>query len=198
MDKTNSLQRGPFKRARRFLARFGSAQRGAAAVEFAFVAAPFLGMLFAVLELGMVFLVSTTLQNAADSASRKIRTGELQASGGTRATFKDAICADMSWLGSDCATNLKVDVQTYTNFDALMEADPNNPGSKRLRPPTVTGGVVQEGAWQPGGAEAIVLVRAYYSWTLITPLLNAGLPNLGNSKRLISTTVAFRNEPWGT
>lgn len=192
MNATNPLQR-----ARSFLSRFGSARRGATAVEFAFVALPFLTLLFAVLELGMVFLVSTTLQNAADAAGRKIRTGELQAEGGTRATFKSAICGDMAWLGSDCATNLTVDVQTYDNFDDLMVVDPVT-GARTLRGPTITNGAVQEGAWAPGGAEDIVLVRAYYSWTLFTPLLNSGLPNLGNSKRLISTTVTFRNEPWGS
>jgi Flp pilus assembly protein TadG len=187
----------PFLRARSFLARFGSARRGATAVEFAFVALPFLTLLFAVLELGMVFLVSTTLQNAADAAGRKIRTGELQAGSGTRATFKSAICADMAWLGSDCASNLKVDVQTYANFDALMEVDEET-GESSLRGPTIANGEVQDGAWEPGGAEDIVLVRAYYSWTLFTPLLNSSLPNLGNNKRLISTTVTFRNEPWGS
>jgi Flp pilus assembly protein TadG len=187
----------PFQRARSFLARFGSARRGATAVEFAFVALPFLTLLFAVLELGMVFLVSTTLQNAADAAGRKIRTGELQNSGGTRATFKSAICADMAWLGSDCANNLKVEVQKYANFDAMMEVDEET-GESSLRGPTITNGEIQDGAWEPGGAEDIILVRAYYSWTLFTPLLNTGLPNLGNSKRLISTTVTFRNEPWGS
>ena len=186
----------PLQRARRFLARFGSARRGATAVEFAFVALPFLTLLFAVLELGMVFLVSTTLQNAADAAGRQIRTGELQNSGGTRATFKNAICADMAWLGSDCANNLTVDVRTYANFDSMMTTDAS--GNRVMAGPTVTNGVVQEGLWEPGGAEDIVLVRAYYSWTLFTPLLNSGLKNLGNNKRLISTTVAFRNEPWGS
>jgi Flp pilus assembly protein TadG len=183
-------------RARGFLARFGSARRGSTAVEFAFVALPFLTMLFAVLELGMVFLVSTTLQNAADAAGRQIRTGELQNSGGTRQTFKDAICADMSWLGSDCASNLTVDVQTYANFDSMMTTDAS--GNRVMAGPTITNGVVEEGQWEPGGAEDIVLVRAYYSWTLFTPLLNSGLKNLGNNQRLISTTVTFRNEPWGT
>jgi Flp pilus assembly protein TadG len=186
----------PLQRARRFLRRFGSARRGATAVEFAFVALPFLTLLFAVLELGMVFLVSTTLQNAADAAGRKIRTGELQSSGGNRASFKSAICADMSWLGSDCASNLTVDVRTFANFDSMMTTDGS--GNRVLAGPTVTNGVVQEGQWLPGNAEDIVLVRAYYSWTLFTPLLNSGLANIGANKRLISTTVAFRNEPWGT
>lgn len=195
MNATNPLQRASSTRLRRFLARFGSHRRGATAVEFAFVALPFLTLLFAVLELGMVFLVSTTLQNAADAAGRKIRTGELQASGGNRASFKAAICADMSWLGSDCASKLTVDVRTFTNFDSMMTTQN---GQRVMAGPTVTNGVVQEGQWLPGNAEDIVLVRAYYTWTLFTPLLNSGLANIGNNKRLISTTVTFRNEPWGT
>lgn len=178
----------PTFRARRFLLRFAGARSGSAAVEFAFVALPFLALLFAVLELGMVFLVSTTLQNAADAAGRKIRTGELQAAGGTAATFKAAICADMSWLGSDCATNLTVDVRTFTTFAAVTASDPVTDGA--IDPTKTT--------FQPGNAEDIVLVRAYYSWTLFTPLLNSGLKSLSNGKRLISTTVTFRNEPWGT
>ncbi|HYE47586.1 MAG TPA: TadE/TadG family type IV pilus assembly protein [Caulobacter sp.] len=157
-------------------------------MEFAFVALPFLTLLFAVLELGMVFLVSTTLQNAADAAGRKIRTGELQASGGNAASFKESICADMSWLGSDCASNLTVDVRTFATFDDIAAANPVTNGA--IDPTKVT--------WQPGDAEDIVLVRAYYTWTLFTPLLNSGLQTLSNGKRLISTTVTFRNEPWGT
>lgn len=196
MNPTSPLQRGPFGRLKRFLGRFGAHRRGSTAVEFAFVALPFLTLLFAVLELGMVFLVSTTLQNAADSASRKIRTGELQSSGGTPQTFKAAICADMAWLGSDCSSNLAVDVRTYTNFDSM--ATQNAAGNWVLAGPTVTNGVVQDGSWDTGDAEEIVLVRAYYTWTLFTPLLNSGLATIGNNKRLISTTVTFRNEPWGS
>jgi Flp pilus assembly protein TadG len=178
----------PFLRAQRLTRRFLAERRGSAAVEFAFVALPFLTLLFAVLELGMVFLVSTTLQNAADAAGRKIRTGELQATSGTAATFKAAICAEMTWLGSDCSTNLLIDVRTYSNFTSVVFADP------------VTNGVVDptKTQFQPGNAEDIVVVRVYYVWTLFTPLLNTCLKTLSGGKRLISSTVTFRNEPWAT
>jgi Flp pilus assembly protein TadG len=177
-----------FSGARRFLTRFQRERGGAAAVEFAFVALPFLTLLFAVLELGMVFLVSTTLQNAADAAGRKIRTGELQAAGGTETTFKNAICSDMAWLGSDCAANLTVDVRTFTSFASSKVDDPVTDGEIDLTKTT----------FKPGNAEDIVLVRAYYNWTLFTPLLNQGLSPMKNGKRLISTTVTFRNEPWAS
>ncbi len=42
-----------------------------------------------------------------------------------------------------------------------------------------------------------MLVRAYYTWTLVLPVLNAGLQTAGVAgKRLISTATSFRNEPY--
>jgi hypothetical protein len=41
-----------------------------------------------------------------------------------------------------------------------------------------------------------VLVRVFYPWTLITPVLEPGLPNLGPNQRLLATAIAFRNENW--
>ena len=54
----------------RLLLRFGKRDEGAAAVEFAIVAAPFIAMLFAILETALVFFAGQTLETAAaDSAS---------------------------------------------------------------------------------------------------------------------------------
>jgi len=168
------------------LTRFGAARQGSAAVEFAMVATPFLGLLFGVLELGLVFMVSTTLDNAIDTASRKIRTGELQTTGGTASTFKTAICSEMSWLGSSCSSNLHIDVRTFPKFADVVITDPTTDGAFD---DTKT-------AFTPGGSGAIVLVRAYYEWTLITPSLNTGLQTLSGGKRLIAATATFRTEPY--
>jgi Flp pilus assembly protein TadG len=170
------------------LTRFGAARQGSAAVEFAMVATPFLALLFGVLELGLVFMVSTTLDNAVDAASRKIRTGELQTTGGTAATFKTAVCEEMSWLGSGCSSSLHVDVRTFPKFADVEITDPT------------TDGVFDDAktAFTPGGSEAIVLVRVYYEWTLITPSLNTGLQSLSDGKRLIAATATFRTEPYAS
>ena len=44
----------------------------------------------------------------------------------------------------------------------------------------------------------IVLVRIFYPYSLYTPLLDPGLPNLGATQRLLTSAVAFRNENWAT
>ena len=169
-----------------FLRRFARARRGSAAVEFAFVAAPFVALVFAIIELGLVFLVQTSLDNAISDTARLIRTGELQASSGTATTFKAAICDNMSWLGNGCASNLNIDVRVFTSFAGQTPPNPAASGT------FVTTGLT----FSPGVGRDIVLVRGFYQWDLITPLLNDGLVNLGGSKRLITSTVTFRNEPF--
>lgn len=168
-------------RTQRLLARFARARGGATTVEFAFVAIPFLLLIFAIIELGLVFLVSLTLENAVIDTGRQIRTGELQTAGGTAATFKTAMCKKMSWVGASCATALSIDVRTFSGFSssgsALNALKPNTP------------------CWDPGGPGSIVMVRAYYSWPLITPLLQTGLQASGG-KRLILAAAAFSNEPY--
>ena len=169
------------RRLGRLVARFGRARDGATTIEFAFVAIPFLLLIFAIIELGLVFLVSVTLENAVIDTGRTIRTGEVQTSGGTAATFKTAMCAQMSWVGASCSSALSIDVRTFTGFSttgsALSAAKPATP------------------CWDPGGPGSIVLVRAYYNWPLITPLMQTGLQSAGG-KRMIAAASSFSNEPY--
>ena len=178
----------PIANFRRLLRRLVKDERGGEAIEFAVVAAPFIALVFAMLELGMVFMISTTLENATDEVSRQIRTGALQTSGGSAASFKTAICNEMSWMGASCAANLNVDVRTFTSFSG--QSTPGNP---------VAGGTANPAkfCWDPGGAGSVVLIRAYYTYTLIVPVLNVGLQTDGaTGKRLINTATSFRNEPY--
>ncbi|MCC7266816.1 MAG: pilus assembly protein [Caulobacteraceae bacterium] len=175
--------------------RFRRAESGSTAVEFGLVALPFFLLVWAIIELGMVFFVDVTLDNAVGRMARQIRTGEFQSEGGTAETFKAAICSRMLWLQAGCASALKVDVRTFELFEDVKDA-----------PPTTTdpaGGADPEfneanSCFQPGGPTNIVLVRAFYEWTLYTPLLNSSLVNLGNNKRLLTSVTVFRNEPYGS
>lgn len=174
--------------AKSLLSRFRRNRDGATAVEFAIVATPFLALIFGILDLGLVFLVSTTLENAVDEASRTIRTGELQTAGGTATTFKTAVCNEMSWLGSGCSEAVHVDVRTFPTFADVNFTDPTTNGAFDESKTT----------FATGGSEAIVLVRVYYEWGLIAPLMNPGLKNLANGSRMISATSTFRTEPYAS
>ena len=62
----------------RCLRRFARRQDGAAAVEFAFIAVPFLALLFAILETALVFFAGQSLESAVADTGRLIMTGQAQ------------------------------------------------------------------------------------------------------------------------
>lgn len=174
---------------------FARAQDGATAVEFALVVIPFLALLMGIMELGLIFFASITLENAVSVASRDIRTGEVKApaaaSGESAAleSFRTSVCNEMSWLKTQCSANLTVDVRTFNDFQNVTLPNP-----------------VVAGAWNPGalnfktgGPSTIVLVRAYYKWNLIAPMMNQGLQKVTNSgQALLVSTATFRTEPYPT
>jgi len=78
------------RRMRRYLKN----REGTAAIEFAILAIPFFMLLFAILELAIVFFINSTLNHSVSEASRQIRTGNFQ-SCGTKEKFKELVCANM-------------------------------------------------------------------------------------------------------
>lgn len=172
------------------LASFASANGGASAVEFAIISIPFLALLFAIFELGAMFVASTSIDAATESAARQIRTGQLQSGASNNAAgFKTLVCNGISWISSsDCAANMSLDVRTFSSFTAVTATTP------------VKNGAIDQSqlTFNAGNSCDIVLVRAFYPWTLLAPTLEPGLPNLNGTQRLLVATVAFRNENWAS
>ena len=153
------------------------------------VALPFLMLICGILEISMIYLVSTTLENATSDVARQIRTGQLQTAGGaTSTTFISSICGELSWLGSRCTSNLYVDVRTFANFSSVNQPSPIQNGQINQNNLTFT----------PGAAGDIVLVRAFYQWKLFSPLIDQMSASLNGGSTLITATAAFKNEPYGT
>ncbi|EJL27990.1 Flp pilus assembly protein TadG [Caulobacter sp. AP07] len=159
--------------------RFARAEDGATAVEFAFVAIPFFGLIFAILELGLVFLVSITLENALMNLDRQIRTGEFKQDA---SAFKTAVCAQMPVPATSCEAAITLDVRVLPAFT----------GATALKRPPAGGA-----CWNPGGANSIILVRGYYKWPIITPLLQGAVAG-ADGNREITFAALFRNEPYDT
>ena len=80
-----------FTRAlKRVLRRYRRAEGGVSAIEFGFVAAPFLWMLCAVFETGLMLFAEYIIENGTAQAGRLIRTGQVQTQGLSQSAFKSS------------------------------------------------------------------------------------------------------------
>jgi len=168
--------------------RFVHDQNGASAVEFAMVAAPFLALIFAILQTALVFFASQVLETAGADSARLIMTGQAQTKGWSQTAFKDAVCARIYGL-FDCAGGLYVDVKTYSAFGSINNSQLPVDASGNLQTGSFT--------YQPGGPGDIVVVRLIYQWPVYLSLLGFNLSNAAAGSRVLMSTVAFRNEPYG-
>jgi Flp pilus assembly protein TadG len=167
------------------LSRFKKAKSGATVIEFAMVAMPFFLLLYAIFDIALIFFASTTLENGVVAAARKIRTGEAQTTGMTAANFRTLVCQQINML-LGCDGRLGIDVRKYTGFNAAqfqpaLDQDGNMTGQMK---------------WEPGSAGDVVVVRAFYTWPMLTPVVGAQFSNMAGGHRLLETGIAFRNEPF--
>jgi len=173
-------------RARTFcaLAQFTWCERGATAVEFALVAAPFLALLIAVLETLLVFFAQQVLQTATTEASRLIMTGQAQTAGTTAAQFQADVCADTAAFFT--CSGIYVNVQTFTSFSSVSMLNPLQNGN-------FNSGSMNYGTGGPGDIE---LVQVFYQWPVVLGPLGFNLSNMSGNNRLLVATAVFRNEPY--
>lgn len=160
-------------------------QDGVAAIEFAFVATPFLALLCAILQTAMVFFAGQVLQTAAAASARLIMTGQAQNAGYNQAAFRQMVCGNIYGL-FNCNGGLYVDVAKYTSFSGISTAPPID----------ANGNLINNFGYAPGGPGDIVVVRLMYEWPVYVPLLGLNLSNMSGNQRLLVATVAFQNEPY--
>jgi Flp pilus assembly protein TadG len=160
-------------------------QDGATAVEFGLVVAPFLALVFAIMETAIVFFAGQALETAAADSARLIMTGQAQSAGYNQAAFKTAVCNRIYGL-FNCAGGLYIDVKNYTSFASISTAMP------------ITGGKFDPTnfGYTPGGPGDIVVVRLMYQWPVYVSLLGLNLSDITGGNRLLMATYAFRNEPY--
>jgi Flp pilus assembly protein TadG len=172
--------------AGRAIGRLVRQQDGAAAVEFGLVAAPFLALLFAIMETALVFFAGQTLETAVADSARLIMTGQAQTQGFDATAFKNAVCGKIYGL-FDCQSGLYVDVQSFSAFSSVSNGNTSPVSNGNFTPPN---------NYSPGGPGDIVLVRLFYQWPVYVSLLGLNLSNMSGNNRLLTATAVFRNEPY--
>ncbi|MCC5982557.1 MAG: pilus assembly protein [Oceanicaulis sp.] len=169
---------------RRLSERLRRDRKGATAVEFAIVALPFFALMAAIMETALVFFATIMMEHGLAQSAREIRTGQLQVSGGSAASFRDTLCSRTGPI-IDCG-RVEFDVRTLASFGGAPGLPLDGDGQ-------LDGNAM---GFAPGDAGDIVMVRAFYEWQLIMPNLGLGLSNMSGNKRLLTATIAFRNEPF--
>jgi len=162
-------------------------RRGAAIIEFAFVAAPLMALLMAITVTSTVYFAQAGLETATEAASRVLMTGTAQSGGYGATQFKQAACNALPPYMS-CA-NLLVDVQSASSFSAINTAAPSITFGSN-------GNVSNSFSYSPGNAGDIVIIRLMYIWKVPTGPLGFNLATLGNGQRLLMATSVAKTEPF--
>jgi hypothetical protein len=173
------------REALRRIAGFGRDPSGASALEFAIVAFPLLMLLFASLEVGLMYSANFTLESAAAHGARLIRTGQAQNQEFDAGDFRDEVCSHLSSMLS--CSKLMLDVRRFDNFSE----------SELTEPLDADGNMKTSFSYDPGVGGDVVIVRAFYPWELPGRLPSiVSLSNISDGTRLLIATSAFRNEPF--
>lgn len=175
------------------LKRFGRDERGVTVVEFAALATPFFMLMFAIIETALIFWTNQVLEESLSEASRSILTGRAVTLYNDAATrtgqFRDAVCTRAPTL-LDC-NKLTIDVRSYASFEAAKT------GTSGSNP--ISGGALNTSGFgynsqpQPG---QIVVVRAVLEYRILLNQWNGALVNIGQGRRAILASSAFRTEPY--
>lgn len=150
------------------------------------VVLPFCIMIFAILEVALIFTLDSVLENAAIETGRLVRTGQASAQGMTADQFKTQLCNRMSIFSGDCPTKATIDVRVIPQFQTTPP-DPMSGGSFDASGLTYANG-------NPGD---LILVRVWYRHPLLTTFLSQGLSRMNDGAAILTATTAFRNEPAG-
>lgn len=163
------------------LARFVRDKSGAAALEFAMVALPFLAMVICIIEVGVDFFFFSQIDYAAHKAAQEIRSGSVQMQKLTADQFKtNVLCPKLS--GFTCSS-VRINVVVIKESEEWWAWSPTN-----IDPTTAR--------WCPGGAADTVLLQIAYPVPLAT-MIWAGSQSTANGVRYYLSAAAFRNDPFG-
>lgn len=158
---------------------------GTTAIEFSLLFIPYLILTLGIIELALMYSSASLLEGATNSASRMIRTGQLQqsTSADPEQIFRDQLC-NYAQVLIRC-DDVVIEVQTLASFGdaSAMGPDFDNDGNMTSR------------GFDTGGSSDRVLVRTSYRYSMMTPLVGTMLSGADGSIPFVSTIV-LQTEPY--
>lgn len=179
---------------RRRFKKFGSDQKGSAAVEFALVGPLFLAFMFSMIELGLIMTKIALLDQAVAQSAKFIYTGAATSGNPTQDSLEDFIC-DRSVLFVNCKENITVEVIPVTDFTGssagAAQCSDSEDVDQTVKP------VVD---YMPGGGTQIAMLRVCITTEIFTPglrySLGAAVQNTKTGRAQFVSLLAFMNEPF--
>ena len=196
----------PFDRLLRIVCRYLRMEKDASvSVEFALMAIPFFGLIFCIIEIGVVLLIGVTVENTTQQISRLIKTGQLQAYNlQSAADFRARVL---------CPSSGKPLLPAYMSCSRLsIDIRPSN----TLNNADLTDDFYQSTSTQHfclGGSQSIIVVRLAYAFPSLLPVLaiisngsiaqsKTGLvndvPGYPGWNHMLFDATAFQNENFGS
>ena len=199
-DRKVDARRGRWHRS--LIGRFLGNRQGVTAIEFGIISAPLLGLIFAIFQSAMAFLMQQGLRAALDNAARQVLTGQAQNNSGITdgASFRDTLICGKSLLPSFMTcSQIVVDLRTYTSFSSMSAANVNS---------SFLNSDGSGAQYNSGNPCDIMIVRAAYPMQSFLPLITWGsayqmVQNVsglraykGSMVQMLSAAAVFRNEPF--
>lgn len=175
--------------ARRRLRALGGNERGAAIIEFAFIVAPLIALMIAILETSLTFFAQQTLETTAEASARQVVTGQAQKAALTQAQFLTMVCGKLPSFMS--CSKVMVDVRTASTFASADTSLPAITFDSKGNP-------TNSWQYQMGNAGDIVTLRIMYLWPVVPGPLGFTLANAGSNTRVLLATQVFKTEPYGS
>ena len=152
--------------------------KGQTTIEFALAALLFFGLLFSIIDLGILFYVNLTMQNAVREGTRYAVTGRSDLDPG-----KDRRAALIQ----------KIKVQSMGLYDKNL--NPQKEPTVKVIDTSKTFNNYTSGTLQlnnPGNVDETIVVSLTYTWPLITPILK---PFFKDGKYTFTVRSTMKNEP---
>jgi hypothetical protein len=168
-------------------------ERGAAALEFAIVAVPFLLFMLGIIGVGLYLFTTNALEHGAEAAARKIRTGEAQKDALTVGGFRELVCEEAgSYIDCDKLHVLIQHAPAWSGITPQPCVDENN------NMVASTGEADDAIIDYTGEANEVVLVTLCYEWDLAQSFsfLKLGSKPDGTGPVIVEASTAFRTEPY--
>ena len=157
-------------------------EKGQTMVEFALTALVLFTLLFAIIDLAMMFYVNLTMQHAVREGTRYAITGQTTGANGRAALIQ----------------NIKDASNGLYDQNALDQKDPtvsvltpiSTPSASASPFPNYTGAQITT----TGTPDQIIIVRLTYAWPVLTPILK---PLFTDGKYTFTASATMKNELWG-